>query len=201
MNKYHICPAVQLILYIYTTNLLNLDNLSKYCYEYDKSTIASAVTSNIRRFFSFAKSGVGSDQGDPDGKGFGDGQGRRDSPAPNREPEREWRLSFPGLRSTRCAGEEAALAILLHFTQQLEGGGRWRSCQVELFVIPPPRWPPSDPICLPVLCKSLCNPSFAKIQRKKPSLTRCQERLYEVGDTGLEPVTPSLSSWCSNQLS
>ncbi len=22
-----------------------------------------------------------------------------------------------------------------------------------------------------------------------------------VGDTGLEPVTPSLSSWCSNQLS
>ena len=26
-------------------------------------------------------------------------------------------------------------------------------------------------------------------------------RMCSVGDTGLEPVTPSLSSWCSNQLS
>lgn len=35
---------------------------------------------------------------------------------------------------------------------------------------------------------------LAKLARKKPFATRCCERLYEVGDTGLEPVTPSLSS-------
>ena len=32
-------------------------------------------------------------------------------------------------------------------------------------------------------------------------LTLAENGLQEVGDTGLEPVTPSLSSWCSNQLS
>ena len=35
---------------------------------------------------------------------------------------------------------------------------------------------------------------FTETARKKPFATHCCERLYEVGDTGLEPVTPSLSS-------
>ena len=36
-----------------------------------------------------------------------------------------------------------------------------------------------------------------------PELASSREivRMCSVGDTGLEPVTPSLSSWCSNQLS
>ena len=32
-------------------------------------------------------------------------------------------------------------------------------------------------------------------------LTSAVNGLLEVGDIGLEPTTPSLSSWCSNQLS
>jgi hypothetical protein len=38
------------------------------------------------------------------------------------------------------------------------------------------------------------NSTGYKISRKKPFATHCCERLYEVGDTGLEPVTPSLST-------
>ena len=40
---------------------------------------------------------------------------------------------------------------------------------------------------------------FAR-QRKQP-IDRVIDGLPKVGVTGLEPVTPSLSSWCSNQLS
>ncbi len=36
---------------------------------------------------------------------------------------------------------------------------------------------------------------------KKGLLSYSDSRPFGVGGTGLEPVTPSLSSWCSNQLS
>ncbi len=42
--------------------------------------------------------------------------------------------------------------------------------------------------------------SACPVKRNNP-LTSAVNGLLDVGDTGLEPVTPSLSSWCSNQLS
>jgi hypothetical protein len=38
------------------------------------------------------------------------------------------------------------------------------------------------------------------VKQENP-LTTAVNGLLEVGDIGLEPTTPSLSSWCSNQLS
>ncbi len=40
---------------------------------------------------------------------------------------------------------------------------------------------------------------IAKLQR--PYDAKQPDKIKMVGDTGLEPVTPSVSSWCSSQLS
>ncbi|GEM_PF-5951098 len=54
----------------------------------------------------------------------------------------------------------------------------------------------------------VCDPTILVIQRFTDSVvsfrllyTEYAQPIALMGDTGLEPVTPSLSSWCSSQLS
>jgi hypothetical protein len=42
---------------------------------------------------------------------------------------------------------------------------------------------------------------LAEIERLLLAAAGKNRRIGPVGDIGLEPMTPSLSSWCSNQLS
>ena len=45
------------------------------------------------------------------------------------------------------------------------------------------------------------NDVMSTVDKRKNPLSQRNSGSNEVGDTGLEPVTPSLSSWCSSQLS